>query len=131
MNPKNAQSKRLEALGKALKEEPGILEDLLGALGSLSGMIGNYDERLVAVEKVDGLEVSTVAVTDCLPEFRYETAVIDELGVHPVERYASKEEAEAGHARWVVAAPSLVKVQELLYRDKSLEHELARGGKNA
>lgn len=60
----------------------------------------NYDERNIG--KVDsednnGVGVSTVFTSD----EGYETALLDNNGVHPVERYESKEEAETGHRKWI------------------------------
>lgn len=54
----------------------------------------------VALDSVDGdrIEVSTVYAHDiCM----YETALCDSDGVHPVERYDSKEEALEGHKKWM------------------------------
>ena len=54
--------------------------------------------RIGRDELDNGLEVSTMITVDCGPE----TAIIDAVGnVHPVERYATDEYAEAGHQEWV------------------------------
>ena len=58
-----------------------------------------HEGRIAKQEQVDGeqIGVSTVYTDD----EGYETALIDVNDVHPVERYKSKEEAEAGHKKWV------------------------------
>ena len=74
-----------------------------------------FEERTVSQtmpEKNDGLGISTVQIFD-MPPREYETAILDAVGVHPVERYRTSEEARAGHARWVEASKSLVTVIEL------------------
>lgn len=61
---------------------------------------GDYESRKVALLKPKdnkGIGVSTVYTID----MGFETALLDLNGVHPVERYPSKEEAEAGHQKWV------------------------------
>jgi len=66
-------------------------------------MIDNYEERLVANDKRDDVEVDTVLITDA--EYQYETAVR-----HPkyndnewiiVQGYDTKERAMKGHNHWV------------------------------
>lgn len=66
-------------------------------------MADNYESRKVGLHKAGDLVVSTAAVTD--GEHPYETAV-----KHPdyngnsliiVESYDSKEDAQAGHDRWI------------------------------
>lgn len=57
----------------------------------------NYSSRQVAEQTWRcGLGVSTAWTSD----EGYETAIGDRAGWHPVERYESRESAEAGHARW-------------------------------
>jgi len=67
------------------------------------GMVGNYEERKVANNKVKDAEIDTAAVTDSAHPF--ETAV-----KHPrfydgkwivVEMYDTKEASQAGHDKWV------------------------------
>ncbi|MCW6003887.1 hypothetical protein K1W54_04725 [Micromonospora sp. CPCC 205371] len=59
---------------------------------------------------VAGLVVSTIASHD----LGWETAVAVEDGEwHPVERYQTREEAAAGHKRWVERAPELTTVTDL------------------
>lgn len=71
----------------------------------------NYDSRKVARTLVDGLIVSTAYTSD----EGYETAIIDmgDPDVHPVERYDSREEAEAGHQKWCDKAKVLTCVNRL------------------
>ena len=69
----------------------------------------------LAVDEAGGLVVSTVKSWD----LGYETALIDANpdGPYPVERYETEEEARAGHARWVLAAPGLTTIVKLGYMD--------------
>lgn len=92
------------------------IADLINAIQSLSNAVegaNNHDERCVArLENPDArLLVSTVRVND--GDHPYETAI-----AHPeynrgamviVEAYDTREEAAAGHERWVAAmtAPTL------------------------
>ncbi len=71
--------------------------------------IDNYETRKVAKDEVSGLEVSTAFTSD----EGYETAILDENGAHAVERYASKEEAETGHKKWLEKAKDLSKITVL------------------
>ena len=66
-------------------------------------MYGNYEERLVENTKINGAVIDTVMVTDSYEP--YETGI-----AHPnfndgkwiiVEMYNSKEQARAGHKKWV------------------------------
>lgn len=63
--------------------------------------IGNYEIRKVARDTSDcGIVVSTCNTSD----EGYETALIDSVGVHPVERYSTREEARHGHYKWLIFA---------------------------
>ena len=60
----------------------------------------NYEDRKVGkveAENNNGIGVSTAYTSD----EGYETALLDNNGTHPVERYETKEEAAKGHSRWV------------------------------
>ena len=66
-------------------------------------MVGNYEDRKVALHEDEELAISTALVIGC--EKPYETAV-----GHPdynggewviVEKYNTKEQAQRGHDRWV------------------------------
>lgn len=81
--------------------------DMLGALAS-----GGPLER-IGSDDVDGLTVSTVLTVD----MGYETAICDENGAHPVERYSSKAEAERGHVAWKERAATLGEITKLGYGD--------------
>ena len=63
----------------------------------------------IAPEQNGGLGVSTVQIAD-MPGWEYETAILDAEGAHPVERYHTPAEAEAGHLRWVEASKDLVTI---------------------
>lgn len=54
-------------------------------------------EILFREEMDNGLIVSTIKT----PDLGIETAIIDSEGAHPVQRYATKFEAELGHIQWV------------------------------
>ena len=71
--------------------------------------IGNYDQRKVEVDNISGITISTVLTSD----EGYETAIIDNNGVHPVQRYDTKENAEKGHKLWCEKAPQLEKITKL------------------
>lgn len=60
-------------------------------------MAGSYETRCTGNTEVDGLRISTAFVSDlgC-----YETAVCDDAGIYPVERYTSKEKSIEGHEKW-------------------------------
>lgn len=71
---------------------------------SMFGMAGNYDSRKVGRDDFDWGFVSTCSVTD--GEKPYETAVAhneyrDAGNMVIVEHYDTKDEAAAGHAKWV------------------------------
>ena len=83
------------------------MEMLFGAI-----MSGGPSER-IARDEVNGLVVSTVLTTD----MGYETALIDKHNAYPVERYSSRDDAVAGHAKWCDLAQSLAKVAKLGYGD--------------
>jgi len=58
----------------------------------------NYESRKVAKDEArSGIIVSTAYTSD----EGYETALLDDNGVHPIERYLTKEEAVRGHAKWL------------------------------
>jgi len=50
----------------------------------------------LARDYVDGLIIDTAATSD----MGAETAIMDEVGVHPVARYSTKEMAMTGHVYW-------------------------------
>ncbi len=70
---------------------------------------GNYESRVVDRTDVKGITVSTCYTSD----EGYESALLDENGAHPVERYASKAMAEKGHAKWVKKAATAKTVVKL------------------
>jgi hypothetical protein len=78
-------------------------------------MKNNYESRKVKREEVEGLTVSTAWT----PDMGYETAILDENGVHPVERYETIKEAEKGHEKWVrtVRNRNIVVIERLGYKD--------------
>lgn len=62
--------------------------------------IGNYEARKIGRDEVAGLIVSTCNTSD----EGYETALCDQNGAHPVERYATAELAAKGHRLWMASA---------------------------
>lgn len=70
---------------------------------------GTLHERRVNETRVDGLRVSTVYTSD----MGYETAILDEKRIVPVERYESKEKAIIGHDEWVKKIVGMKEVTEL------------------
>ena len=69
----------------------------------------NYENRKIGRTEVNGIIVSTAYTSD----EGYETAILDENGVHPVERYNSKSVAEIGHEKWCKAAETLETITKL------------------
>ena len=60
----------------------------------------DYEERKLdrlERENNNGIGVSTAYTND----MGYETALLDENGVHPVERYPDKNAATIGHLKWI------------------------------
>jgi len=90
-----------------------MIRGVLAAFDAIASDSDNYDIRKVDRTEVTGLIVSTAFTSD----MGYETAILDVLGAHPVERYSSREDAEAGHKRWVGQATSLKTVTVLGYFD--------------
>lgn len=75
--------------------------------------IDDYEERKVGKTEIGKLTISTVYTSD----EGYETAILDDNGAYPVERYETKKEAERGHKRWVKKAPKLTKITMLGWLD--------------
>lgn len=79
-----------------------------GAFSFLQDM-GNYESRKVGRMEVNGVIVSTAFTSD----EGYETALCDANGAHPVERYLTKDEAIAGHGKWIRRAGTIEAVVKL------------------
>jgi hypothetical protein len=93
------------------------LEQLKAAVEGMRALLNGppFEERAVArirPEDNGGLGVSTVQILD-EPPWEYETAILDAEGAHPVERYRTAADSEAGHLRWVEASQNLVTVTQL------------------
>lgn len=67
-------------------------------------------ERTVSRTTVGPFTVSTVYARDVKC---YETAILDKNGAHPVERYPTRDDAECGHEKWCMLAPTLTEVTEI------------------
>ena len=93
-------------------------------LGDVASSKFDYNERKVATqikpEENEGVGVSTCWVPDleC-----YETALLDQRGVHPVERYKTKELAFNGHNKWIRKAKYLKRVIKLGAKEYATEDE--------
>lgn len=88
------------------------IEDALKAMKASESMMGNYEDRKLGRTEVGKLIVSTAYT----PDMGYETAILQKgTGVHPVERYTSKDLAELGHEKWVNDLPNLKEIKELGY----------------
>ena len=72
--------------------------------------IGNYDDRKIGREEVNGFVISTAYTSD----EGYETAIIDKNGVHPVERYSDIVEAKEGHQKWIKKAKKFKTEDEVI-----------------
>ncbi len=60
--------------------------------------LDNYESRKVGLDEAQsGIKVSTAYTSD----EGYETAIIDSVGVHPVERYPDIKTAKEGHKKWL------------------------------
>ncbi len=75
---------------------------------------GNYESRMVGRTEVSGLIVSTCFTSDC----GYETAILDKVGAHPVERYTTKEDSLIGHSKWCEIAKTAKTIVELAWFDE-------------
>ncbi len=63
----------------------------------------NYEMRKIG--RREYIEKESVGVSTCYSSDEgYETALIDYNGVHPVERYKTKEQAISGHQKWLQKA---------------------------
>ena len=73
-----------------------------------------YLSRCVAMpvepEMNKGVGVSTCYMDDIE---QYETALVDEVGIHPVQWYETKQEAIEGHWRWINDAKHISTVVEI------------------
>lgn len=72
---------------------------ILDVLANEDSIKNSLDERTVGRDNVKNrnLTVSTVYTQD----MGYETAIIDDGEVYPVERYKTKELAADGHKKWL------------------------------
>lgn len=61
----------------------------------------------------ESLAIEAVSTIDTEEGFGYETALAEHGTWHPVERYETREDAVAGHARWAAAAPSLTEFVDI------------------
>lgn len=57
-----------------------------------------------------GVGVSTAWMEDCE---QYETALVDDSGVHPVQRYDSFDEAVRGHWHWLTHSREISEVTQI------------------
>lgn len=80
----------------------------------------NYEARKVGRDEVSGLIISTCYTTD----EGYETAIVDNNGTYPVERYKTKEDAEIGHLKWIANAKSLTTITKLGWQDGLVDSEI-------
>ena len=78
-------------------DAPGVPPMLVDLLRMLTAMVDPEGATPLATDDAQGVIVSTVFTKD----LGHETAVLDTVTSRPVERYATKEEALAGHARWL------------------------------
>ena len=67
---------------------------------------GNYEARKLADKVwIKGIGISTAYTSD----EGYETALLDDNGVHPVERYPNREDAFKGHKKWIAKVKKGIK----------------------
>jgi len=72
--------------------------------------IGNYEDRKVGKEEVNNFIISTAYTSD----EGYETAIIDENGTHPIERYSDIIKAKEGHQKWIKKAKEIKTGDEII-----------------
>lgn len=79
----------------------GVLGTVLSAFGEIMRCAREpYESRMIARDVgINGLNVSTTWAEDV---GGYETAILDAKAAYPVERYRTRDEALAGHLKWVV-----------------------------
>ena len=87
--------------------------------------LDNYEDRKVGRidrEENGGIGVSTAYTSD----EGYETALLDKNGIHPVERYETKEQAESGHKKWIQFAKTGngKKINKLSWSDFDMDKEI-------
>lgn len=60
-------------------------------------------------------KIARVSTINTEEGYGYETALLScvDSKWHPVERYATRDEAVAGHSRWVDAAPTLERIVDV------------------
>ena len=74
-----------------------LFVSIMSLRDAISKDADNYDSRKVEWTCVNGVAVSTCWTSDQ----GYETAILDNKGVYPVQRYENREHAEFGHKDWV------------------------------
>jgi len=97
------------------------MDELLDFLNMTRSIIKNSDSPPESIGKTEikGLVVSTVNTHD----MGWETAIIDSLRAHPVQRYETREKAEAGHKYWEkIAGIGIGRINRLGY-NKSIPSE--------
>lgn len=85
-----------------MNEKKEMVDSICMMNGFLTALRQPLEERLIKKTELPfGFIVSTI---DCVfdPLIGFETAIVDANGVHPVERYKTREEAITGHEKWVV-----------------------------
>jgi len=79
------------------KEEQHFITAASHLLASLTANMGGLTKsRPLARDIVDGLIIDTTETSD----LGCETAILDEVGAHPVARYETRDMAVKGHAWW-------------------------------
>lgn len=82
--------------------------------------------EVVAQTDVEG-KIAGVSTIDTEEGYGYETALLSRVddSWHPVERYATRAEAVAGHSRWVDAAPTLERIVDIGLPTSGFDFETA------
>lgn len=93
--------------------------DWMGSiLRGMAGVGGPLEEGArITPEENGGVGVSTVLSQD----FGWETALLDAIGAHPVQRYETRDEALAGHDAWVAKAKDGLNVTKLGSEDGAVQ----------
>lgn len=68
---------------------------------TLSGY-DNYDYEKSKLDRIEPKDNNGIGVSTTLtPDEGYETALLDAIHAHPVERYKTRASAKRGHKKWV------------------------------
>ena len=97
-----------------------MVNELMGSVLDPKGFSEYSERNRIEKTKVGTLTISTVETRD----LGLETAIIDKNGVHPVQRYICKAEAEKGHNEWIEKVKTINKITKLGYPGIQEDYEV-------